>query len=57
MVRKATPVLGRYDYEKVVEFKDDGDVNIMKEGGLKVGGVQVVVTTDLADLILDIYTP
>ena len=51
MVRKATPVLGRYDNEKVVEFKDDGDVNIVKGGGLKVNGVQVVVTTDLADLI------
>ena len=51
LVRKATPVLGRYDNEKVVEFKDDGDVKIVKEGGLKVDGVDVVVKTDLADLI------
>ena len=51
LVRKATPVLGRYDNEKVAEFKDDGDVNIVKEGGLKVDGVGVVVKTDLADLI------
>ena len=44
-------MLGRYDNEKVAEFKDDGDVNIVKEGGLKVNGVDVVVKTDLADLI------
>ena len=43
IVRKATPVLGRYDNEKVIEFKDDGDVNVVKTGGLKVNGVEVAL--------------
>jgi len=43
IVRKATPVLGRYDNEKVTEFKDDGDVNVVKTGGLKVNGVEVAL--------------
>ena len=49
---KATdPNLGAVYEGNVIEFKPDRDVNIVKEGGLKVNGVQVVVTTDLADLI------
>ena len=51
LVRKRTPVLGIYENEVVVEFKSDGDVNIVKESGLKVDGVDVVVKTDLAELI------
>ena len=35
----------------VIELKSDRDVNIVKEGGLKVNGVQVVSKTDLEDLI------
>ena len=43
IVRKTTPVLGRYDNEKVIEFKDGGDVNVVKTGGLKVNGVEVAL--------------
>ena len=35
--------MGRYDNEKVIEFKDDGDVNVVKTGGLKVNGVEVAL--------------
>lgn len=48
IVRKATPVLGLYENEKVVQFKDDGDVNVVKEGGLKVNNEEVA-TKDFTD--------
>jgi len=48
IVRKATPVLGLYENEKIVQFKDDGDVNVVKEGGLKVNNEEVA-TKDFTD--------
>jgi len=47
IVRKATPVLALYNNEKVMEFKDDGDVNIVKTGGLKVNGVEVALKSQV----------
>lgn len=53
--RKATSSLGVLYDGNVVEFKDDGDVNITKEGGLFVNGNEVA-TESYVDNLTDVLS-